>query len=604
MAPTAGLAITLTYPSTHPRVQLSPLPRLSLDFKRPRQALQQQQQQQQQQQAQAQAQALQQQLGRWKPTMCRITSGQDLETLAYISGDAGGGDASCPIFLTASSSGAEAPATPFAASRASSSSGPLRPGSPAGSSASCPAALHHQASIDLFYDACSQLAGSSKELPEAAAAMLAADAAALGDEEATACLDYASSVLPEGCEQLGAHLGDAELLQLGSVLGERSCQAALRSRGMPPAVGSAAALYGTWDTQGFHQGWEAVVHEGAEGLRYWAWRRPLRKGLYMYMTKAGGSRACRPPCHRWRWRCRGAAAAGRPAAAAAGAARSSLHPPPGCRSGGGRTGARDAAVHAGRPAAAVVGRLNAGPARAGAWPQGRGAQVLGRGRGRGCAARAARLVACTTSACPPRVCTQGVRCAGGMQPAATARRTTGPRQPSRAARGSAARAGSWRPNVPPPPSPARRQYRESAFMFSRNKFPTPMASREYVYARRVWNRCAARALGRAGLAPRRAVQASCARSSCRAAAWGQRALHRAGPPLQACPPHPPTPPPPSCLQGQRRRLLLHLSRLTGCARGAAAAGPRRAGGRLRVWLRGQERLGAQRPRAGDGHGVL
>jgi hypothetical protein len=33
-----------------------------------------------------------------------------------------------------------------------------------------------------------------------------------------------------------------------------------------------------------------------------------------------------------------------------------------------------------------------------------------------------------------------------------------------------------------------RQYRESGAMYARTKFPAPMASREYVYARRVWNR--------------------------------------------------------------------------------------------------------------------
>lgn len=33
------------------------------------------------------------------------------------------------------------------------------------------------------------------------------------------------------------------------------------------------------------QGWELVVEEHKPGLHYWAWRRPLRRGLYMVKSK-------------------------------------------------------------------------------------------------------------------------------------------------------------------------------------------------------------------------------------------------------------------------------------------------------------------------------
>jgi hypothetical protein len=35
---------------------------------------------------------------------------------------------------------------------------------------------------------------------------------------------------------------------------------------------------------------------------------------------------------------------------------------------------------------------------------------------------------------------------------------------------------------------AVREYCESAVLYARTKFPAPMSSRDYVYARRVWNR--------------------------------------------------------------------------------------------------------------------
>lgn len=34
-------------------------------------------------------------------------------------------------------------------------------------------------------------------------------------------------------------------------------------------------------------GWELVVEESRHGLHYWAWRRYLRKGLFMWMSRTG-----------------------------------------------------------------------------------------------------------------------------------------------------------------------------------------------------------------------------------------------------------------------------------------------------------------------------
>lgn len=35
------------------------------------------------------------------------------------------------------------------------------------------------------------------------------------------------------------------------------------------------------------QGWEPIVEEHNQGVHYWAWRRYLRRGLYMYRSRQG-----------------------------------------------------------------------------------------------------------------------------------------------------------------------------------------------------------------------------------------------------------------------------------------------------------------------------
>jgi hypothetical protein len=79
---------------------------------------------------------------------------------------------------------------------------------------------------------------------------------------------------------------EAHLLQFGAMLGEGSSRAALQqSEGAGP-VGHPSSLYGSCDTDGFYGPWEPVLQEVTPGaVQYWAWRRPLRKGLYMYMTR-------------------------------------------------------------------------------------------------------------------------------------------------------------------------------------------------------------------------------------------------------------------------------------------------------------------------------
>ncbi|KIZ06867.1 hypothetical protein MNEG_1078 [Monoraphidium neglectum] len=73
------------------------------------------------------------------------------------------------------------------------------------------------------------------------------------------------------------------------MLGERSSRDALASAGLPGPVGpSAGALFGAADTAAFFGPWEPLIHERAPGggVLYWAWRRPLRRGLYLYLSRS------------------------------------------------------------------------------------------------------------------------------------------------------------------------------------------------------------------------------------------------------------------------------------------------------------------------------
>lgn len=81
---------------------------------------------------------------------------------------------------------------------------------------------------------------------------------------------------------------DLNLLQFGNILGEQSATAELAERGAAGPLGSSpACLYGAPDKcEYYSQDWEPVMEERKPGLLCWAWRRHLRKGLFVYKTRA------------------------------------------------------------------------------------------------------------------------------------------------------------------------------------------------------------------------------------------------------------------------------------------------------------------------------
>lgn len=97
---------------------------------------------------------------------------------------------------------------------------------------------------------------------------------------------------------------DSHLLQFGCIIGESSAELALGLRGAPPPVtlpspqssmrsadGSVImheeSLYGYVDNlDAYARGWEKIVEEHKDGLHYWVHRRSLRRGLYMYKSRA------------------------------------------------------------------------------------------------------------------------------------------------------------------------------------------------------------------------------------------------------------------------------------------------------------------------------
>lgn len=80
---------------------------------------------------------------------------------------------------------------------------------------------------------------------------------------------------------------DANLVQFGAMIGEASAELALSQGGYAAAVGpEPGSLFGPFDrSEIYRQGWEPVIEEHKPGLHYWTWRRPLRKGLFMYKSK-------------------------------------------------------------------------------------------------------------------------------------------------------------------------------------------------------------------------------------------------------------------------------------------------------------------------------
>lgn len=88
------------------------------------------------------------------------------------------------------------------------------------------------------------------------------------------------------------------LLQFGALLGESSAELALTQGNLPRAMGrDAGCLLGATDDESqWAQGWEQVACEVdlKRGLHYCAWRRYLRKGLYVYKARTGGLAGAMP----------------------------------------------------------------------------------------------------------------------------------------------------------------------------------------------------------------------------------------------------------------------------------------------------------------------
>ena len=62
---------------------------------------------------------------------------------------------------------------------------------------------------------------------------------------------------------------------------------AMAARGLPGAWGEPGSAFGTPDTDRCDLlGWEPICEESSADMTYWAWRRPLRQGLYLYRTHA------------------------------------------------------------------------------------------------------------------------------------------------------------------------------------------------------------------------------------------------------------------------------------------------------------------------------
>eukprot|EP00878_Enallax_costatus_P021596 GHUV01022880.1.p1 GENE.GHUV01022880.1~~GHUV01022880.1.p1 ORF type:complete len:550 (+),score=197.63 GHUV01022880.1:1412-3061(+) len=102
--------------------------------------------------------------------------------------------------------------------------------------------------------------------------------------EATESLGH--SVLPVEVQHLSEVITDTHLLQFGAMIGESSSRAALVAQEAGGPVNHPDSFYGSADTNEFLQSWELLVSESNSSVLYWAWRRPLRKGLYMYMTRS------------------------------------------------------------------------------------------------------------------------------------------------------------------------------------------------------------------------------------------------------------------------------------------------------------------------------
>lgn len=255
--------------------------------------------------------------------------------------------------------------------------------------------------------------------------------------EATASLGL--SPLPAGLEALDGVVTDTHLLQVGAILGEPSARGALAAREAGGPVGHPDSFYGSADSDEAMSPWELLVSEGNGGVLYWGWRRPLRKGLYMYMTRSvflGASPAelrafMMDDAYRVVW---------------------------------------DAAINVLRPL----------PVAAADEPSDGGGVA---------SARSSASGGSSSSSC------SGTNAAVEAMAAATAARMSAAGGAASAATAAAADSASSSDGVPAAAAaavaaapPTEVLPHESAFLQAMVHFPKPMASRSYVYARRVWPR--------------------------------------------------------------------------------------------------------------------
>jgi hypothetical protein len=85
---------------------------------------------------------------------------------------------------------------------------------------------------------------------------------------------------------------EMHLLQFGMMMGESSAELAIGMQGAAQPIGpNDDSLFGPTDCPGLYdRSWEHIIEEHKEGLHYWASRRHIRKGLFMYKSRTGRPR--------------------------------------------------------------------------------------------------------------------------------------------------------------------------------------------------------------------------------------------------------------------------------------------------------------------------
>jgi hypothetical protein len=235
-------------------------------------------------------------------------------------------------------------------------------------------------------------------------------------------------------------INETHLLQVGAMLGEASSRAALLAKEAGGPVGHPGSFYGSADSDAFLEPWELLVCESSSSVLYWAWRRPLRKGLYMYMTRS----------------------------VFIGASPAEL-----------RAFMNDDAYRVVWDNAMNVLRPVAGPAAAGAAASNESLEAMA-------AAVAARMAGVAAPGAAAAVdddsCTDGSSTLGS---------TTSLLSPFAAVAGSSGSDAGAADAASSSSSSIKQSevlLHESSIMQALVHFPKPMASRSYIYARRVWHR--------------------------------------------------------------------------------------------------------------------